>query len=217
MKIDVKPRKMPAQQRAKFTVKIIKEAAAHVLVAQGYKKFTTNKVAERAGVSIGSIYQYFPRKESLIAAIKQDHFIELRALMLDAYQITQDKSLEEVTRQFVLATIKGHMVAPDLHRVLSHELPELQVKEDDNRDGSIRLLVQQLFEQRKTELREDINIPLAAKMITKTIEHLVHEAVLFEPELFQLGDFSEELVHFIMAYITTLQVNNNVYSSNIYF
>jgi len=203
MKIDVKPRKIPAQQRAKFTVNAIKEAAAHILTEHGYAKFTTNKVAERAGVSIGSIYQYFPSKESLIAAIKQDHFTELRLLMLNAYQTTLHQPLEEAARQFVLAAINGHLIAPELHRILSHDIPDLDVKEDDNAEDSIRSLVIQLFEQRKSEIRDGINIVLAAKMISKTVEHLAHEAVLFEPELFEIGDFSEELVAFVMAYLTT--------------
>ncbi|QBG35440.1 TetR/AcrR family transcriptional regulator [Litorilituus sediminis] len=202
MKIDVKPRKLPAQERAKFTVNAIKEAATHILVAQGYEKFTTNKVAERAGVSIGSLYQYFPRKESLIAAIKEDHFAQLRDLMLAAYQQTLDKPLSDVAKAFVLAAFEGHLIAPELHRVLSHELPELGVKEDNNDKDSVRLLVQTMFEQRRDELRADLNIPLAAKMVSKTVEHLVHEAVLFEPELLEIADFSQELVHFIMAYLT---------------
>jgi len=202
MEFDVKPRKMPAQRRSQFTVNVIKEAAAHILVAQGYKNFTTNKVAQRAGVSIGSIYQYFPSKESLIAAIKQDHFTELRQLMLDAYQSTENEPLKEVTKQFIIAAIKGHMMSPELHRILSHDVPNLAVKEDNNEADSIRQLVEQLFEHRKAEVRDDLNIPLAAKIITKSIEHLVHEAVLFEPELFQLGDFCAELNHFIMAYLT---------------
>jgi len=205
MKIDVKPRKLPSQQRARFTVGIIKEAAAHILVEQGFKKFSTNRVAVRAGVSIGSIYQYFPSKESLIAAIKLEHFNQLRQLMLHAYQTTLDKPLEEVTRQFILAAIKGHLIAPELHRILSHDVPELAIKEDNQDEESIRLLVKQLFEQRRSEIRVGINIPLAAKMITKTIEHLVHEAVLFEPELFEIGNFSEELVIFVMAYLTAPQ------------
>ena len=202
MKIDVKPRKLPAQERAKFTVNAIKEAATHILVEQGYEKFTTNKVAERAGVSIGSLYQYFPRKESLIAAIKEDHFSQLRDLMLAAYQQTLDKPLSEVAKAFVLAALEGHMIEPDLHRVLSHELPELGVKEDNNDKDSVRLLVQTMFEQRRGELRDDLNVALAAKMVSKTVEHLVHETVLFEPELLEIGDFSQELVHFIMAYLT---------------
>ena len=202
MKINVKPRRIPAQQRAKFTVNIIKEAATHILVEQGYEKFTTNKVATRGGVSIGSLYQYFPSKESLIAAIKQDHFIELRQLMLTAYESTLHKPLEEAVRQFVLAAINGHLIAPELHRILSHDLPTIPTKEDNNEKDSIRLLVIQLFEQRKGEIRDDLNIPLAAKMITKTVEHLAHEAVLFEPELFEIGDFSEELVLFILSYLT---------------
>jgi len=201
-KLQVNLIKQPAQQRAKFTVNVIKEAAAHILKEQGYEFFTTNKVAERAGVSIGSLYQYFPSKEALVAEIKRDHFIDIRHLMLSAYQQTLNEPLEEVNRQLVLAAIAGHMIDPELHRILSHDIPELTVKEDNNEKDSIRLLVIQLLEERKNELRADLNIPLAARLINKTVEHLAHEAVLFEPELLAAENFSEELVRFITAYLT---------------
>lgn len=64
-----RPRKQPRQARAQFTVDAIAEAAARILEEQGHGGFTTNAVAERAGVSIGTLYQYFPNKDALLGAL----------------------------------------------------------------------------------------------------------------------------------------------------
>lgn len=63
------PRKQPKQRRSIATVGIILDAAAQVLVTHGFEGFTTNAIAERAGISIGSCYQYFPSKEAVVAAL----------------------------------------------------------------------------------------------------------------------------------------------------
>ena len=63
------PRKAPRQARSAETVGVIVEATARILEEVGLGRFTTNAVAERAGVSIGSLYQYFPGKEALIGAV----------------------------------------------------------------------------------------------------------------------------------------------------
>ncbi len=64
-----KPRKTPIQARAKVTWNAILDAAAQVLITRGYQKATTDRIAQRAGVSIGSVYEYFPNKESVFAAL----------------------------------------------------------------------------------------------------------------------------------------------------
>ena len=63
------PRKQPKQERSQATVEAILTATAHILTEDGYDRLTTNRVAERAGVSIGSLYQYFPHKDALIFAL----------------------------------------------------------------------------------------------------------------------------------------------------
>jgi AcrR family transcriptional regulator len=65
------PRKLPTQDRSKQLVDSLLSATAKILVRLGYEGLTTNRVAEEAGVSVGSLYQYFPNKESLIAALIQ--------------------------------------------------------------------------------------------------------------------------------------------------
>src|SRR4051794_7645834 len=79
LRVDV--RKQPRQARAQATVECILRATAHILVEQGYDRITTNHVAERAGVSIGSIYQYFPSKEALVAALVDRHLDRMVAII----------------------------------------------------------------------------------------------------------------------------------------
>lgn len=65
----IHPRKRPSQKRAEVTCEAVVEAAAHILESEGASGLTTNKIAERAGVSIGSLYQYFPNKEAIVIAL----------------------------------------------------------------------------------------------------------------------------------------------------
>src|SRR5690348_15209668 len=67
--MDTDPRKLPRQVRSKATFDAIVEATTQLLLREGYQRFTTARVAKRAGVSIGSLYQYFPNKTALAAAV----------------------------------------------------------------------------------------------------------------------------------------------------
>jgi AcrR family transcriptional regulator len=75
------PRKLPKQDRSRVTVEAILEATTRILVEEGYDKANTNRIAERAGISIGSLYQYFPNKESLMTALMEQHSREMTELV----------------------------------------------------------------------------------------------------------------------------------------
>lgn len=75
----VEPRKRPVQRRSRETVARILDAAAEVFAERGYTAATTNAVAERAGVSIGSLYQYLPNKEALLVALTERHLDDAAA------------------------------------------------------------------------------------------------------------------------------------------
>ena len=86
----LKPRKSPIQARSGATVEAVHEAAIQVLLADGLAKFTTTRVADRAGVSVGTLYQYFPNKQALLFAILSRHFEEIAAA-LEAIPLTRDR------------------------------------------------------------------------------------------------------------------------------
>src|ERR1019366_7406067 len=82
--ISLEPRKTPVQARSTVTVEAIAEATIQVLLSHGTDRLTTTKVAERAGVSVGTLYQYFPNKQSLLFALLEDHLDKVSAAVEDA-------------------------------------------------------------------------------------------------------------------------------------
>ncbi|MFG6466647.1 TetR/AcrR family transcriptional regulator [Roseateles sp. BYS87W] len=114
----LRPRKRPTQLRAVETVACILEAAAQILEAQGRAGFNTNAVAERAGVSIGSLYQYFPGKEALLIALMQR---EKARFADDAGTALQAPSGREALEHLLAAAVRQQLERPELARLLDVE------------------------------------------------------------------------------------------------
>ncbi|MGC9368135.1 MAG: TetR/AcrR family transcriptional regulator [Paracoccaceae bacterium] len=115
---EISPRKTPRQRRSAATFEAILEAAARILEAGGPEALTTNHVAERAGVSIGSLYQYFPSK----SAIQAELIRRLRRRMLDDLRagvaVSRGLGLAETVDCLVRASMRHHADRPELARVL---------------------------------------------------------------------------------------------------
>ena len=114
-------RKRPQQARSRATIDAILDAAAHILGKCGWAGLTTNAVAEAAGASIGSLYQYFPDKLALIDAVRQRHFDDVLAVLHAAANV-------ETSRAVRIAALVDGMIAvhnrhPAAHRVLLEESP----------------------------------------------------------------------------------------------
>ncbi len=107
-----------------MTYEAIVEAAAQVFERHGYARGTTNRIAERAGVSIGSLYQYFADQDAVLLAVAERHVAEAGAAVVDALAALDDDpvpvaALEEVVR----AVVALHRDRPRLHRLLFEEAP----------------------------------------------------------------------------------------------
>jgi AcrR family transcriptional regulator len=129
----LRPRKAPRQARSAEMVETIVEAAARILETRGLAGFNTNAVAERAGVSVGSLYQYFPNKEALIAALSNRERARLAAEIGDATRTTADLGLEAALRQLARAAIRRRLARPELARVLDFEEQRLVLDESDRK------------------------------------------------------------------------------------
>lgn len=181
-KAAVKPRKAASQARSRATVDALIEATARILVEQGFDKATTNRIAERAGVSIGSLYQYFPSKQALVLAVAERHNREIVQVVSDALNKLGSLPLESAVRRLVAVAVDGHRVNPELHRVLAEEVPRsgaLERLEYVNDDAGRR------FRDYLDEHREEIaveDLDLAAFICSTAIESLTHNAVLHRPE-----------------------------------
>jgi len=128
----LRPRKAPRQRRSARMVEDIVEAAARILESRGLAGFNTNAVAERAGVSVGSLYQYFPSKEALVAELSRRERGRLAAAVSRAAEADAGPgSLEHGLRQLLRAAIRHQMARPDLARILDFEEQRLVLDESD--------------------------------------------------------------------------------------
>ncbi|MBY6266447.1 TetR/AcrR family transcriptional regulator (plasmid) [Azospirillum sp. 412522] len=131
-------RKAPRQARSRATVDALVEAGARILGDDGWSGFTTNKVAERAGVSIGSLYQYFPDKLSLVDSIRRRHLDDCIAAMRTVR--ADGCPPMEVAAILVRAMIAAHSAHPGLHRVLLDEAPTSAEHRDPCSDFEVEYL-----------------------------------------------------------------------------
>lgn len=113
-----RPRKLPSQERAQHTVDAIVEAAARILERRGHDGFNTNAVAELAGVSIGTLYQYFPDKYALLGALIAR---ETALLVRDAELAGTERSGSTALTLLIGAAVKHQLGRPNLARVLDLE------------------------------------------------------------------------------------------------
>src|ERR1700761_6183432 len=176
------PRKTAKQTRAQFTVEAILEAAAELFEKYGYAGTTTNRIAERAGVSIGSLYQYFPNKDAILVALTHRHFADGMAVLAPHLErLDRGEPWDEVLPDVVEAMVAMHAVAPMLHRSLFEEtrLPkELRDELEGLEDGLVELTARALAADPAVGADD---ARLVAAIVVNAIEGLTHRLVLRPP------------------------------------
>jgi AcrR family transcriptional regulator len=173
-----KPRKHASQERSRATVDALIEATARILVQEGFDKASTNRIAAVAGVSVGSLYQYFPGKEALVAAVMERHQEEIMQTVRGELAEVLAEPVEEAMRKLVAVAVKAHRVDPKLHRVLAEQIPrvgKLEALETFNRENYT--LFRAYLEGHRDELGVD-DLELASFVCVTSIEALTHNAVL---------------------------------------
>ena len=205
-KVRTNPRKSASQERSRATVDTLLEATARVLINEGYDRASTNRIAEVAGVSIGSLYQYFPSKEALVAAVIDRHTQEISEATRDALVKAAARPIEVAAREFVSAGIDGHRVNPRLHGVLAEQIP--RVGRLENIEANVRegyALVRGYLEAHRDEI-EVADLDLAAFVLVTVVEALTHAAVLRRPDI--LSDqkaqrFVDDVTRLVVRYLRT--------------
>ncbi|SHN12245.1 TetR/AcrR family transcriptional regulator [Rhizobacter sp. OV335] len=196
------PRKAPRQARSRATVDAILDAAARVLVERGYAATTTNAVAEVAGVSVGSLYQYFPNKDSLIAALHDRHGRQMSALLDAALLRHRGASLPEALAGVIESAVKAHQLDADLHRVLEKQVLGLdQFPGDDESVDEIERRLRELLEAYRAEIVVE-DLRLATWMLMHAVHALIHAVVLERPSGVSVKAATRETVRMALAYLT---------------
>ena len=195
------PRKRPRQARAKATVETILCASARVLVRRGFDGFTTNEVADTAGVSIGSLYQYFPNKEALVVALIDKHLEEMNAALVSELARVALLPMAEAVRAVIELTIRAHQVDVELHQVLTEQVPRVgRMARIRELDAICHRAVAGILAARAHELA--IQDPdTSAFVIVSAIEAIVHRAALFAPERLRDPRLLDEATGLVTRYL----------------
>lgn len=176
-------------------------ATARILIRDGYDALTTNQVAEEAGASVGSLYQYFASKEALVAALLDDHIeTTMRHMRSEAAQIFA-MPVERATRRFIELMFESHCIQPELHRVFADQLP--RVGDFTRIEASLEegvQLVQAYLEAHQRELVPQ-NHALSAFMLVSTVETLTHRAVMSRTRKLDTPELIDEITRLVNAYL----------------
>jgi AcrR family transcriptional regulator len=200
----LEPRKRARQDRSRATVDALLEATARILVREGFEAASTNRIAAEAGVSIGSLYQYFPTKEALVASVIERHKQDMLTMLRAAVARVADKPVAEAMRDLIAVTIQAHRVDPQLHRVLVEQIPRTgRLAEVEGFDREAHALIRSYLESRKHELR-GVDLDLATFVCVSCVETLAHGAVLRHPRLLASGKvdtFIDEVTRLVTGYL----------------
>ncbi|MEU1982821.1 TetR/AcrR family transcriptional regulator [Nocardia sp. NPDC019395] len=191
------PRKTPRQQRSEFTFGAILDAAARLFQQHGYTATTTNKVAELAGVSIGTLYHYVPNKDALLYALAERHLRHAgESLLAETAALRADRPpLDETVHRLIGVVVRFHRAQPRMHRLLFDQAPRTA-------EGvrQLRQLEQRLAEEVAYHLRRlapgAADPGLNALLFVQAVEAQVHGAVLDPPS----GRTSDQCIQAIIDF-----------------
>lgn len=194
------PRKRPSQERSRQLVRKVLEAAAGLLEEGGYDDLTTRHVAEGAGVSVGSLYQYFPNKESLVQALLVEHLQQAVALRPPALD-RDDLPLGERIRSVVDWFLAAHAASPALHRSLTEAAtPVFGVARIREMERALHATVLEALRPYAAEIERD-DLALAAFVVAQSLEGLTHSAVVHHPEWLGGEKLRAEISDLLLGYL----------------
>jgi AcrR family transcriptional regulator len=194
-------RKQPSQARSKAMVDTILDATARVLVERGYAKTNTNIVAELAGISVGSLYRYYPNKNALINALQERHVGKMLDVFLGVTaNMAPEGSLAGDLQALIDALVAAHLLEPELNRILEEELTSCHIPNSDVLQkffAGTRVLLN----RHRAELTID-DIDLAAFVLVRIMKVLVKNVVLPVPAGVDSSKLQAEILPVVLGYLT---------------
>ena len=191
-----RPRKTPSQPRARATVDAIVLAAAHILKTEGAERLTTNRIAELAGVSIGSLYQYFPNKHAIVAVLRERHSGWIESSVRQLAASPPEPPLRSLVRPAIDAMIAVHRVDPELHRHLASGDRALGPESE----GEYRAMLRGFLAENAPRLRP-LDPDTVSYIAVRALEAVIHGTALDAPERLADPAFAEEVTELLVRYI----------------
>jgi AcrR family transcriptional regulator len=199
----VAPRKQAKQERSRAMIDAILEATARVVSKAGLHQATTNHIAEVAGVSIGSLYQYFPGKEALLAALIEREAQHDLAAMRAVFAACAHLPLAQAIAQGVSALVERHGRDPALYRWMLTYVPALgQHPKVRAVAAEGRAILRDVLGARRHELAPEVEPALAAMILGSAVEAAIHTAIFERPEALSDGTLATALERLCARYLT---------------
>ncbi len=189
-------RRTPQQARARATVDAILVAAAQILEAQAPERFTAKRVAERAGVSIGTLYQYFANKGAILEALAERYGSEVETSLAHAIEQHRRLPLRDAVRRGIEHVVALHRASPKLHHTLACDPEPI----DAEALAGFRRTTQAYLQQQADAVR-DVDPELASMVVTRAALALVHTTSVEEPEWLEHPDFAREVSELLIRYL----------------
>lgn len=204
------PKKQPRQDRARQTVLAIEQACARILEEEGPEHLTTTRIADLAGVNVGSLYQYFPNKEAIVAAVYAAKVAdEAEALVRNTRDIPRiaKQSLEEALRAIIRHQVEAHRRLSRLHKHFygryQHAFDLLTVATERSIAhglGSVWTWFPTVLHHHRARLRVT-DLPVASFMATSALQGVMRFAVEKRPDLLDDPTFEEDLLDLLLRYL----------------
>lgn len=174
-------RRQPTQKRAQDTVNAVLDAVIRLLKRKGASSITTNSIAEAAGVSIGSVYQYFPDKRSIFFALHERHIEQVDRVLLGKISESADGSLDQLISNLMDGMIEVHAADPELAALLDSEVPH---RADEAKEFALRLHepFRRALAPHAKSLGGIAKLDLRAFILGNVLEAFGHAVVLRRPD-----------------------------------
>lgn len=174
------------------------DSVTRLLKRGGPRAVTTNRIAEAAGVSIGSVYRYFPDKQAIFGALLDRHLAEIGALVDAKLAAHEGQPLDDVVRALVEGMVAAHAKHPALHQLLLTQVPPT-LDADAELESRTRRALRRAIEPRRSELRAPRDLEPMLFVLATMVESLAHGVVLARPSRLSLEAATEEAVRAVMA------------------
>jgi AcrR family transcriptional regulator len=193
-------RRTPKQERAQQTVEAVLDAVARLVKRGGVEGLTTNRIAATAGVSIGSLYQYFPDKRAILVAVRDRHVEEMARLVERKLLEQAAQPLDQLMRALLEAMVAAHAAEPALYELLLTQLPQ-EPQGAHEIEARLRKALRHALSARGDEIGPSIDLDRLLFVLTHMLESLAHNVVLRRPPSLSLPDATEEAVRAVLGYL----------------
>jgi AcrR family transcriptional regulator len=195
------PRKIPRQKRAVATVDAIVESAARILRERGYEATSVNEVARRAGVSVGSLYQYFPSKEALVGEVGRRHAQRTIDVFCSGFGALAHLPPSEAVRGVVRQLLRAFSIDPALRRALAGEPAVVAAMETPEFDALLAEAIGGYLAFHRAHMRPT-NLPLAVRIVMIAVESVGGQLTLDERSPAERAEIESELATLVLRYLT---------------